>query len=487
MAKKKLLLISIPRLNAKPQAGLRYLKDFLFQIVDVEIYDANLDLHKELIHTDHWPAIEKWGIAQQRKKDTPIELWKIIQARFDHWTMQIKSHHPDYIGISVFTHESRNWAQWLCYNIRTQLPDVPILLGGKGLCDPGLGQAVFGQYCKTFDLCDHYFNGESENEMMKYFQEMHCIIDNFDHPVINNNIDFEKFSTHDNSEYFIENNWYSDHDRDGHENSIQSTDIDYYTTFSTRGCVKKCTFCDVHLVRPKFSMRSAQNLFEELKYAIDRGHRYVCFSDDMINGSNKQFMSWMESLALYLESKQINGFTWSGQMGIKSKRSIPAEMFELMRRTGARPTIGVDHFSDSVLDHMGKHYNRDDIFDFFEKGKKNDVVYGLLMFVIAYPTEQTKDFETLVENLVKMVPYSHQVGLWDFGTTCNIVKGSVLESLPGMVLQKNQTSWDWPGNRDLDTEQKRYRRQKIEKLAAELGFNVRRQRTQKIRLDAWTK
>jgi hypothetical protein len=485
-----IVLVSIPRLSPEPQYGVWLLRNHLIaEKFNAEVFDANIDLyHKFGKNSSLWKELEIWGIQQQTWADTHPQLKNVLADIFSSWADQILDLSPKTIGISVFTHESRNWAQWLCYYIKSKSPATKIMLGGRGLNDPGRPKADFAEQCLFWQLCDYYINGEAEIELIKWLKGQTCAINDHSNFIINDAIDIEYFDRPAQSRYNLDSAWYDDRDI-GVEHSVMSDHSDnQYKMFSTRGCVKTCTFCDVHLIRPKFSMRTPDNVFDEIRYAIENHNvREISFADDMINGSNRQFMRWLEMLAKYLSQQNIKDFTWNSQFGIKDRRSTSAEMFELLDKTNARLTIGVDHLSNKVLDHMQKKYHYEDIFWFFEQGKKFNYRYQLLMFVLCYPTEQLTDFDLLCDRIVELSQYSDQINLWDFGTTCNIPVGSVLELLPGMNLGNTQIAWTWEKNTTLTLAEKQRRRDVLEKLGEQLNLSVRKKFTQKIRMQAWMK
>jgi hypothetical protein len=485
-----IVLVSVPRLNPAPQYGLWLLQNQIAaENFKVKIFDANIDLyHMFGQNSAVWKKLEVWGIQQQDWNDTDSELKQILTEIFSTWADHILNLYPATIGISVFTHESRNWTQWLCYHIKLKNPSVRIILGGRGLNNPGKPQADFAEQCRSWQLCDKYFNGESEVELIKWLKGQPCIINNHSQFTINDQLDVECFDRPDLSKYTLDSTWYDDRDVDSNHQVIPDNSDKKYKMFSTRGCVKTCTFCDVHLARPKFSMRSSTNVFDEIRYAVENyGVKEISFTDDMINGSNRQFMQWLEMLAKYLDQHKILDFSWGSQFGIKDRRSTPQGLFDLLAQTNAQLTIGVDHLSDSVLEHMQKKYCYQDIVWFFEQGKNLNYRYQLLLFVLCYPSEQLIDFDLLYNRVIELSQYRDQINLWDFGTTCNIPVGSVLESLPGMHLGNTQILWTWDSNPSLTTKEKQRRRSLLEKLGEQLMLPVRKKQTQNIRMQAWMK
>lgn len=483
----KLLLVSIPRLSPSPQLGLQFLvKQLKSADIHATIYDANLILYQMYANDSTlWSQIELWGIQQQSQQQTDPELWLVLKSIFIKWANDINQQNPTYVGISVFTHESRNWASWLCYFIRSVNPDIKIWLGGKGICVPGVPYADFAQICLDWELCDFYFNGEAENEMINFFQDKPHVVNNYQEPLINHNIDVHNFEILDTSHYNMTSNWYAEHDFSQNHHVVEKQNSGGFKIFSTRGCVKKCSFCDVHLVRPQFSMRTPDNLFNEIQYALDRGHREFHFADDMINGSNSQFMRWLAMTANYLEQNNITDFSWYSQLGIKSHRSTPTEMFDLLEKTSANLRIGIDHFSNSVLEHMQKRHTCDDIFWFFEQGKNKKYFYDVLLFVCSYPTEMQQDFDQFCQGIKDLVPFKDQINILDFGTTCSIPTGSKLQDLPGMHLGATQVQWYYDDNPSLDGNEKLRRRRVVGRLADDLKFKLRINRTQWARMEKW--
>jgi len=486
----ELVLVNIPRMSPSPHFGMTLLcKKLKENCIDHVFFDANLDLYQQYYNTDHWPEIERFGIAQLSRKSTSVDLWNVIQDAINHWADTILSYSPRIVGISVFTHESRNWTQWLCYAIRSRNPRVEILLGGKGISDPGVGNASFAQECKAWRLCDHWINGESEISLIEYILYQTPVVDNPNSYVLEN-IDFYDFSVIDQKNYNIVSNWYGGFDNAAHTgHTLSDTDNEpSLKTYATRGCVKMCTFCDVHLLRPKFSMRSPQNLFDEIRSAIENhGIKKIMLTDDMVNGSNRQFMQWQSLLAQYLQDNKISGFRWGSQFGIKSKLSTPIEMFNLLSMTGAQLTIGFDHFSNDVLEHMQKKYTVDDIFWHLENFYDKNILCTLAMFVLSYPTETKKDFEIFLQYLTEFSKYQKIIELINLGTTCNIPQGSILEKIPGMILGQTQISWNYSFNPDLDIEEKKRRRIEAECMCDKLGLTVRKKRTEWMRIESWTK
>ena len=465
-----IILVSVPRLNPMSQSALFKLSQNIEQDgLTCNIYNANLDLYDKFYNTEYWNDLETWGIQNNSLEG---KLKAIVEMMSRKWAKEILAKNPTHIGISVFTHESRGWTEYLCKHLKKLSPDTIIILGGAGLNTPGIPYAEFGKKCLEDNLCDAYFNGEAEQELLKYIKNESCIVNNEEPLTCSLNYNYQ------NQDHpHIDTDWYI---YDNDSTTISETNV--YIAESTRGCVKRCTFCDVPLIRNyKFDIKNPNDLIEELKKAIDSGKNKIQFTDSMINGSNSSFIIWLEKLANHLEKNNICDFFWKGQYGFKSIKNTPNEVFDLLSRTNAHLNIGMDHLSDNVLKHMRKQYTYEDIIWNLENTKNK---ISNCIFVIGYPTETIKDFE-LLKSRFKEVQQYDCVKCWDFGTTCSVPVGSELSKLPGIETQENQIKWYWPGNPTLTLDERIRRRKEIEQIAIENDLTIRKQRTQWKRIEKW--
>lgn len=486
MVYKNITLVQIPRIDPNPSLGLALIHNTLTQAgVQCNIFDANLDLHKKLSNHTVWHDIELWGIYQRSWLEldqlTRFMLTPIIQD----WITQIKSTGADLVGISVYTVESRNWAEIFCYHLRRYMPEVTILLGGRGLNPPGRATADFAKKMLDWHLCDAYLNGESESEILAFMQGLSELANRPQGWFANHNMERERslvLGVDQYRNYTIQNNWYDVNDTALSPNISLVETKPKLKTEATRGCVKRCTFCDVHLVRERFSMRDPVDLFSEMRRAIeDHGVTKVVFSDDMINGSNRHFMSWLTMLDRYLTDQSIVDFQWQSQFGIKHQRSTPQDLFALMHRTGAFLTVGIDHFSDPVLEHMNKKYSNSDIYHYLESWLQYPVRLRC-MLIAAYPTETLHDHEQQRTGLLSLRRYRDLITAVDLGDTCTIPVGSPLEKLSGMQLGANRLDWYYQGNPDLTAAEKLRRRKELDDILQSLDISNRKQRTHWVRM-----
>jgi hypothetical protein len=487
MSSKRVVFLQIPRMDPEPQFGLMLMEDSLKKAGHVPIvYDANLDLYNQYdLESLDWDELERWGIQQLNYKDLLPSIHNKILDIIDNWGKHVASLDPDFIGVSVFSHESRNWSRLVCYALR-KYNKAPIIVGGRGLSDPGVGAAQFADELISWDLADFFINGEAEKEIVNIVEgkskkigtREFFIEDDLDRYDISF-IDPARFSHYKikSTKYHVKNFQH-----------IGTVDEDprepMNKTFATRGCVKRCTFCDVPLTRPKFSMRTPSNLVEEIKEGYYRyGILRTWFGDDMINGSYKHMMSWLEPLAKWMLDEKLENsrLRWVGQFGIKSRKTTPEELFELMGITNAEPNIGIDHFSDSVLTHMKKHYTHEDIFWYYENFLKHNVTVPITLVMSSYPSETLEDFQIQLDRLTEFSKFIPIMDGLELLTSCTLSVGSELESLPGMHVYSSPADWFWEGNPELTKEERIRRRMAIEDHIVALGYTSRKQQVNWLR------
>ena len=162
-------------------------------------------------------------------------------------------------------------------------------------------------------------------------------------------------------------------------------------------------------------------------------------------------------------------------------------MFDLLARTRAALSIGVEHFSDPVLAHMKKLYNKDDIYWFFEEGTKYSYNYKNLMFIVAYPTETLEDFAQLKQGIIDISEITgKQVMTWDLNM-CGTTIGSPIANLEGMHTGNNQVNWQYDKNPTLTSEEKARRIMELEDVMVSRKLSQPRHLAASLRIKSWLK
>jgi hypothetical protein len=162
----------------------------------------------------------------------------------------------------------------------------------------------------------------------------------------------------------------------------------------SKGCVRACTFCDVPKIWPKFIFKDGSHIADEMVYL---NHRYDAkefyVTDSLANGSMVAYMEFLNKIADYKASGKIAAdVVWTGHYITRPRHQIPADMYQLMAKTGAQGLgIGVETGSDRVRDEMKKKFSTLDLDAEMDQFSANGIT-AVLLFFSGYPTEQWEDF-----------------------------------------------------------------------------------------------
>lgn len=382
---KKVWLLQIPRIDDITWGLKEVANRFEKNNFKTSIIDINRLIYKFFFKTKKWNDIENYGIMGKSK----IPLLKISKIFFQA-IKKIKK--EDIVAFCVFSYESRPWALLFSSFLRKKFPYIIICYGGAGTRDIGETrlESQWGQQSLDLNFCDSVFLGESTSLIDEFCKDPKknkglLFKENFEFP----NLGFlPKKYIKSNKDLFYYN---SDYFYDGHDHNSFLTNKKVGIHF-TRGCVKKCTFCDVPWTDTKWMMKSAENVIEEIDfYNKSTGIYNFYFADSTTNGSSSEFLKYLKLLYKWKIQNNISNLMWSCNFAVKPKHQIPEETYELLKLTNGKLRTGFDHVSDKVLDHMKKNYHWDDILSCIENCKKYGIKVGA-NWIVGYPTETEEDF-----------------------------------------------------------------------------------------------
>ena len=347
----------------------------------------------------------------------------------------------DYIGASVFTLNSQIFTRLFCSVVRDMFPAAKIILGGAGTknnhTDLETISLNFDQDMINEGLADYAVIGEGDKAL----------------PALLRGEPYKFAQMADIKNLPIPD--YSDIDF-----SLYSRPTIIVT--GSRGCVRKCTFCDVAKNWPKYRFRPGEEVANEFihqyyTYGITDFH----FSDSLVNGSLKEFRVFCKVLAaanLPIE--------WKGQFIFRS--GMTDEDWDNLAASGCKAVwIGIESGSDSVRWHMKKKFNNKDMFNSIEAlGKRNiEMIY---LLIVGYPTETEKDFEDTLDLLRKSAAYKHLIQI-----RCNIAM-----LLPDTAILEDTDLWhgdvqhwkSWTEDGELTYKIRYDRWEKLHEVSREIGF-----------------
>jgi len=321
----------------------------------------------------------------------------------DSWIERWRQANPRYIGLSIFSRFSQQIGMYLSQLIRQRLPHIKIVWGG----------AYIGNWIKPHfndGLLDHFIRGDGENSLLALLNG------DLTAPGIDklspNQINVNEMSVPD----------YSDINWDLYKKSRFGETPIYIT--ASRGCVKRCTFCDVYQIWPEYRYRSGENIAAEIIALRKKWNRNTfMFTDSLINGSMKAFREMMTCLIEY--RKQDSDWNWISQYIIRPKKQNPESDFEMMRASGCNwIDIGIESFSKDVRWHMGKKFTDEDMWYTFSMLRKHGIGASLLGF-IGYPTETEADHAINLDTLRKI----HKRGYFTTHDNGSVLRPSFISTL----------------------------------------------------------
>lgn len=467
----KTVVLSIPRLEPhRPPPGPAIIAKVCEQQgQEVTAYDLNIKFFNYCKKRNH----DYHGFDQvwNRFANPSPEQSAIIEKFIDIWSNRVITENYDYIMLGVFGSSGTVFAKMFLEKIRP-LTTAKIIIGGMGAGTTGLTnpEDCFGHQLKQQGLIDTYIVGEGEVALVK-------ALNNEEGPGINNTEvsqvdDLDKLPQPDYKFYDLNEYDY-----------LQPGEKEVFITGS-RGCVRKCTYCDIERYWPKFRYRSGQNIADEI---IDNYERFgitrFYFTDSLINGSFKAFNDMCEKLAAY---KFDHPLSWSGQFIFRDRKSIPKDHFSTVKAAGADVLmVGIETGSDRVRFDMGKKFTNEDIDFQLEEFSKYGIHIVPLMFT-GYITETLEDHREnlkIFERWQKYVADGTIVGM-ELGTSLIILPGAPVERMidshglsfiVDSQMEPDLKLWWSESNPDLTIKERIRRKLEVHETAIKYAYPVWRQ------------
>jgi radical SAM superfamily enzyme YgiQ (UPF0313 family) len=395
-----LLIVNLPKydLNAPCAAtaalmGVAYDNDYKPYESDFNVY-----LHKNL-SSKEWYELDLWPLLytiSNALKTRIIELWnKMIN---DNLPLDCK-----FLCISIFSYDSLHISKLILEEENKKIKNYKIIVGGNGasstFTDTGM---AFSDWAVDGGYVDHLVSGDGESTFASILTDG---VNEYDLDDLDT-IPYPEYSEFDYDDYS--------------ERKIYIT--------SSRGCVRRCTYCDVNEIWPQFRYRDAQSIVNEIKkHFYETGITDYDFTDSLINGSSSNFFKFNTLLAEEKEkTPDLRDIRYRGQSICKTRKSMPEEHFEAMHYAGCQQlTTGIESFSEQIRTDMRKKFTNDDL-DYYLEQCGRWGIPNIFLMLVGYPTETEENHRENCEGLHKYKKYSDSgvIELIRFGTTMKIVEGT---------------------------------------------------------------
>lgn len=282
------------------------------------------------------------------------------------------------------------------------MPTVKIVLGGRGLnVKPHLSinqylneqekRIPFHKIMRNHNLFDEIIIGDAED----------AIIDLFSGQKAEDEITWHVAKS-DNLQYPFAN--FDDYQLDKYAGVNGRPQLH---VISSKGCVRRCDFCDVAFQFKKFKSKDGERMAEEIIHLSEKYNiTEFATADSILNGNMKTLKVALQILAEYNgqrpEEKKIK---WGGNWICRPRGRVTPDFFDLMYQGGCRHlNVGAEHGSDAVLEAMDKKTNVDGLLYEIEQMHRTGIQCGLNN-IVGHWSEKYEDWVDHLNMFVQLGPY----------------------------------------------------------------------------------
>jgi hypothetical protein len=468
------IILTVPRKAAvRPAAAPAIIKQiFNKHGVRSKCLDINLDYFtrfQQQCDPILWNEIDEYLFIKNKQlsASAQIEFDQLIQ----HWIDLISTYQPKQLLISVFSWQAQRFTEKFLEKFRSQYT-CEVIIGGQGLIREENGsfadRPTFAHYLKQLGLIDHWIRGEAETTIPAIIQG------NYNAAGIDTDFFAERSNIADQPVMD-----FGDFDIKSYKNGSKHGVLPIE---SSRGCIRKCVFCDIPTIHGGFRVKSGSQLANEMIHYYEQyGVRDFFFHDALCNGSMKDFRQFNRTLIDYYESHNLpdRHFAYSSHAIVRRPGAMRPIDFEHMARAGAETMVlGIESGSDRVLADMRKDFTIADLdYNMAQYSKNKMQVYFLM--ITGFPTETELDHQASLDLLTKyqrFVADGTIIGV-NLGTTLTIEQGTPMFDQPntlniiGINNQRPQgADWMCKDNPELTYKKRIMRRIQIQEHCEQLGY-----------------
>lgn len=383
-----------------------------------------------------------------------------LRDLFESTAHQILSWRPKIVGLSLFSYACRSSTQWLCYHLKKMDPKIKIVLGGAGCLEQFTGPADFAQSLIAAGLADIHIRGDGEQSFFE------LLTGNTQYPGIND----ESWQQLDQQDIMrLPYPDYSDYVFELYPKKVIALQ-------GSRGCVRKCTFCDYIANWTEFKWRTAEHIFEEMLGQYERyGIRTFKFQDTLTNGNLKEFNRLIGMLAAHNKSHPDRSLRWSGYYIFREKKNTDDREWALIKQSGADTlVVGIENLNQDIRYAIGKKFSNQSIDYHLGKALEHDINL-MLLFIVGYVTETDDHIEFAKQWLRTHVQYQPIIIGMQWGGGLGIFPNTYIdhnkESLGVEMIGSSPHMWV---NRSINSTPSQRAKWVLElnALGKQLGYNV---------------
>lgn len=430
----KLLITSIPWTDTEaPLMAPALLKGMC---TNKQINTTAIDLNIEVLHLiktkfdfETEKSLQSFFYGYNAEQSFDREKVKEI---IDFCVSRILSHSPTHVALSLLSYTSKIACEWICFRLRQKAPHIKIILGGPGIFNRQASSQHIAEILLEQKQIDFFIKGDGDVSLPD---------------LVLQESDSDLMAGVNSAEWKMVPNLnrlpfpdYSDYNMDLYEN--KSIGI-----LGSRGCVRSCTFCDVHEHWKKFQWRTAEDIFEELLWHYNKTKvtRFK-FQDSLINGNQVEFRKLMKLLAAHNEKHPDAQIRWSSFFIFRPKAQMPEHDWIDISKSVWQIWVGIESLNEQVRFHIGKKFTNDDMHYCFDMCAKHKISCHMGILV-GYVTDTEETNREAIEWFETHKHYAHNpISSVSLGGTLGILPGTELyrrrEEL-GVQLTNQLFDHDW--------------------------------------------
>jgi len=346
----------------------------------------------------------------------------------------------DYLCLSVFTYNSQNFTRRFLELVRPL--GHKIIIGGAGVEnqqgeDTNGNTQYFDKEMLEKNLVDVVIKNEGDVSLPNYFKGLKYNFDQLDDisQMAVSNFDDINFNDYENKTIFVN---------------------------GSRGCVRKCSFCDVAYFWPKYRYRPGKMIADEIILHYEKyGVTNFAFSDSLVNGNMKEFRKF----CALLTEKNIP-IQWEGQFIFRN--GTTEQDWDNIKGSGCkRIWIGIESGSEKIRNDMVKKFNNTALYDSIDNAGKRGIKMVFLLLV-GYPTETLEDYQQTIDLIKRSVKYKDLIEI-------RVNPAMILPNTPLEKLDWHGTIENWKfenADGELDFTERYRRWYEINEIALSLGYKI---------------
>ena len=375
--------------------------------------DLNIQTYNEILVSENQNQLVDWFYSEKYYPEIEDQL----DDMFTRMAKQILEYKPKLVGLSLFTYACQIGAKYLCIKIKQLDPAVKVIIGGSGIYDSVNSDSQYIDGMIAMNLIDHYITGDADVSFGDFLKGERAAtgIDNNEWLELDNEVlaslPYPDYDDYDWSKYEVP--------------GIPIT--------GSRGCVRRCTFCNDIVHWKRFSYRSGQNIFDEMMHQKNRyGINLFVFTDALINGNVREFKNLIKLMADHNLANPDDKLSWDSQFIFRPKNQFSESDWDLVAASNPyRIHVGIESISEAVRFDMGKKFDQNSMEFNLEQALKHDIkIIGML--IVGYPTESRADIDYAKHWLEENIR---------FNKILQLTWGGTMSILPGTYLDENREKY----------------------------------------------